>query len=287
MANVTTRGVFTAERRIVVTGCALALVLSGCATAPMTTGGSLASYDALAPSNGLLAKSLIHVNKDDVLAARTVRLTPAVFASSASPQLSDKQRTLVANAINRTLCMGLSERFQVVGPDQPADLTTRVFITQATPTDEVAAGTSKVVSVVPAVLGVPAPVPRLPVGLGSLTVEAEAKDPAGKQQAAMVWARGANAFTDAPTVSTAGDAYDLAKSFSADFSQMLVTGVTPFGHVPNMPSLDKIGASLGGKPKFAACEAYGRDPGVAGMVAGRLGLPPEWSDKGAPASASQ
>jgi hypothetical protein len=253
----------------------------------MTTGGSLASYDELSPSNGLLAKSLIRVDKDEVLAARTVRLTPAVFAPSASPQLSDKQRTMVANAINRALCVGLSERFQVVGPGQPADLITHVAITDAAPTDEVAAGTSKVVSVVPAVLGVPAPVPRLPVGMGSLTVEAEAKDQAGRQAAAMIWARGANAFTDSPTVSSAGDAYDLAKSFSADFSQMLVTGVTPFGHAPSMPSFDKIGASLGGKPKFAACEAYGRDPGVTGMVAGRLGLPPEWSDKGAPAPVSQ
>jgi hypothetical protein len=274
-----------AERRALLACGAMTLLLSGCATAPMTPGGTLTSTDALTPSNGVLAKSLIHVSKDEVLAARTVRISPAVFAPSASPQLSDKQRTLVANAINRTLCMGLSERFQVVGPGQPADLATHVSITQATPTDEVAAGTSKVVSVVPAVLGVPAPVPRLPVGLGSLTVEAEAQDRAGKQQAAMIWARGANSFTNSPTVSTAGDAYDLAKSFSADFSQMLVTGVTPFGHAPDLPSFDKIGASLGGRPKYAACEVFGRDPGVTGMVADRLGMPPEWSDKGAPAAA--
>jgi Protein of unknown function (DUF3313) len=74
----------------------------------------------------------------------------------------------------------------MVGADQPADLTTHVLVTHAGPTDEVAAGASKVVSIVPAVLDVPAPVPLLPIGLGSLTLEAEAQDPTGKQQAAMI-----------------------------------------------------------------------------------------------------
>ena len=259
-----------------------AVLLSGCASAPMTRGGSLSSYDSLTPSDGVLAKSLVRVSKDEVLAAKTVRIVPTVFSEMASPKMSSKQRVLVANAVDRSLCVGLSERFQVVTADQPADLTAHVLVTQAAPTDEVAAGASKVVSFVPMALGVPAPVPRLPIGLGSLTVEAEAQDPSGKQQAAMIWARGANSFTDQPTVSTAGDAYDLASSFGGDFSQLLVTGATPFGKAPKMPSLDKIGSSLGGKPKYAACETFGRGPGVVGMIAGRAGLPPEWSDKGAP-----
>ncbi|MGY3444822.1 MULTISPECIES: DUF3313 domain-containing protein [unclassified Bradyrhizobium] len=270
-------------------GAALAMILlSGCASAPMTRGGSLASYDNLAQSDGLLAKSLVRVNKDDVLAAKTVRIVPTTFAQSASPTLSPEQRHLVANAIDRTLCVGLSDRLQVVGPDQPADLTAHALVTQAAPTDEVAAGASKVVSFLPTALGagVPIPVPRLPVGLGSLTVEAEVRDQASRQQAAMIWARGANSFTNSPMVSSAGDAYDLASSFSEDFSKLVVTGATPFGKAPELPSFDKLGASLGGKPKYAACEAFGRNPGLVGMAAGKLGLPPEWSDK-APATAGQ
>jgi hypothetical protein len=262
----------------------LLVLLSGCASAPMTKGGSLSSYDNMTPSDGVLAKSLIRVNADEVLAAKTVRIIPTAFSQAASPTLSTKQRTLVANVIDRSLCVGLSERFEVVATDRPADLTAHVLVTQATPTDEVAAGASKVVSFVPAVLGVPAPVPRLPIGLGSLTLEAEAQDRTGKQQAAMLWARGANSFTNSPTVSAAGDAYDLATSFGSDFSQLLVTGITPFGKSPSLPSLDKIGSSLGGKPKSAACEAFGRSPGVAGMIAEKVGMPPEWSDKGAPAN---
>lgn len=263
------------------------VVLSGCASAPLTRSGSLSSYDSMVPSDGVLAKSLVRVSKDDVLAARTVRIAPTTFAQAASPALSQEQRVLVGNAVDRALCIGLSDRFQVVAPGQPADLTTRVVVTQASPTNELAAGASKVVSAVPAALGVPAPIPRLPVGLGSLSLEAEAQDGTGRQQAAMVWARGANSFTNSPTVSSAGDAYELAGSFAGDFSQMLITGETPFGKAPSLPSFDKIGASLGGKPKYQACAAFGRAPGVVGMVAGGLGLPPEWSDKGAPAATGQ
>ena len=270
------------NRSSLLAGAAVAVVvLSGCASAPMTRGGSLASYDNLTPSDGVLAKSLVRVNKDEVLAAKTVRIVPTTFAQAASPTLSQEQRHLVANAIDRSLCVGLSERLQVVGPDQPADLSVHALVTQAAPTDEVAAGTSKVVSFLPSALGagVPVPVPRLPVGLGSLTVEAEVRDQASRQQAAMIWARGANSFTNSPMVSSAGDAYDLAPSFSDDFSKLVVTGATPFGKAPELPSFDKIGATLGGKPKYAACEAFGRNPGLVGMAAGKLGLPPEWSDK--------
>lgn len=263
---------------------AAAALLTGCATAPLTRGGSLSSYNDMAPSDGVLAKSLVRVSKEDVLAAKTVRLVPTAFAPAASPTLSQEQRALVANAVDRALCAGLSDRFVVVGPSQPADLITHVIVTQAAPTNEVAAGTSKVVSVLPSALGVPVPVPRVPIGLGSLSLEAEAQDRAGRQQAALIWARGANAFTNSPMASAAGDAYDLAGSFAGDFSQLLITGASPFGSTPSLPSFDKLTSSLGGKPKYEACEAFGRGPGVVGMVAGGLGLPPEWSDKGAPAS---
>lgn len=59
------------------------------------------------------------------------------------------------------------------------------------------------------------PVPRIPIGLGSLSVEAEARDPRGNQNAAMVWGRGADSFTSAARVSSDGDAYDLATEFGA------------------------------------------------------------------------
>ena len=259
----------------------VATLLAGCATAPLTRGGSLSSYDRMTPSDGLLTKSMVRVSKDEVLAAKTVRLVPTAFSATASTALTDKQRALVANAIDRSLCVGLSERFEVLGPGEPTDLTVHAVVTQAGATDEVAAGASKVVSVVPSALGVPVPIPRLPIGLGSLSVEAEALDKAGMQQAAMLWARGADSFTTSATVSKAGDAYDLATTFGSDMTRLLVTGSSPFGELPAAPSLQKLGSSLGAKPKYAACEAFGRGPGVTGLISARIGLPPEWSDDGA------
>lgn len=67
----------------------LAILLCGCATAPITQSGALASYAELTPSNGVLAKSLLHIDKDAVLAAKTVRISPAAFSPTAAPALSD------------------------------------------------------------------------------------------------------------------------------------------------------------------------------------------------------
>jgi Protein of unknown function (DUF3313) len=266
------------------TAIAAISLLAGCASAPMTRGGSLSSYDNMAPSDGVLTKSLVRVSADEILAAKTVRLMPTGFSATASPALTEKQRAVVANAIDRTLCVGLGDRFEMVGLGEPADLTVHAVVTQAAATDEVAAGVSRVVSIVPTALGVPVPVPRLPLGLGSLTVEAEAQDKTGKQQAAMLWARGADSLTTPAMMSKAGDSYDLATSFGGDMSRLLVSGSSPFGKLPAPPSLAKLGSSLGAKPKYAACEAFGRSPGVIGMISSRIGLPPEWSDNGAPAA---
>lgn len=261
--------------------------LGACAQAPLTLGNSLSSYENLVPVDGVLTKALVRINKDEILAAKTVRIVPTAFVQGASPALAPNQRAMVANAVDRAICVGLSDRFDVVGPNAPADLVVHVAVTQAAATDEVVAGASKVVSIVPAVFGVPVSIPRVPIGLGSLTLEAEALDRAGRQQAVMIWARGADSFTTSPRISKAGDAYDLATKFGVDVSELLVSGSAPFGKLPSAPSLQKIKASLGGKPKYAACDAFGRDPGLVGAVAAQVGLPPEWSDEGPPPPAGR
>ena len=97
------------------------------------------------------------------------------------------------------------------------------------------------------------------------------------------WARGAHSFSR-PRASRAGDAYEFASSFGDDFSKLLVTGASPFKTLPSLPTMDGINSALGGAPKESACEAFGRGPGVPGMMGGALGLPPELTDKGAPES---
>ncbi len=261
------------------------LALTGCASATLDEAGHLRSYADLRQDNGLLTKSLVSVDKSHVLAARTVNIVPTAFSTVPDASFTPEQRGLVANAVDRSLCEGLSERFMVVPLSVPADLTVHATITRALPTSKVAAGLSKGASVASIVLlpEVPVPMPRIPFGLGSLSVEAEALDTSGKQRAAMVWARGANALTDPGPIADNGDAYTLAGAFGGDFSSLLVKGTSPFQDGLSLPSMRAVGSYFGKEPRYAACKTFGRNPGVIGTLGNVMGVPPSWTD-GGPAS---
>jgi Protein of unknown function (DUF3313) len=273
------------------TGLVLSLTMcvAGCASASLDAGGSLSSYADLKSSDGMLAKSKLFVSKETVSAAHTVKIMPTTFPARAEADpITDEQRRLIGNAIDRSLCGSLSEKFALVSSGD-ADLTVFTRVTQLTATDETAVAVSKGGAIAKAVLlpGVPVPTPRLPIGLGSLSVEAEAKGPDNRQAAAMIWGRGANVLSGSARVSTSGDAYELASAFGEDFSSMLITGDSPFGKMPRAPSVDRVKAMAGGAPKYAACETFGREPGVVGAIGGAIGVPPEWNDKGGkPAAAA-
>lgn len=260
---------------------ALLLPLAGCAGSPLQTAGSLRSYDRLEQSDGLLTRSKVYIAREDVLRAKTVRIIPTTFSTSTA-SFNNEQRRLVANAVDRTLCNGLSERFEIISQGIPTDLTVHAVITHAEPTEPISAGISKGASVVKSVLlpGVPVPIPRIPIGLGSLSLEAEARDGQDKQQAAIIWARGANAFFDPGRVAEEGDAYTLAAAFGDDFSKLLVKAETPFGKFPSLPSYDQLSFAFGGAPKAEGCKAFGNSPGLIGMIGAGIGAPPEWTDKG-------
>ena len=270
-------------------------LVSACATVPLQQTGSLSSYDRLKPADSKFngRKSRVHVDKDAVLAARTVLIVPTSFAgAAASAKLSARDRRLVANAVDRSVCIALSDRFHIVLPPQTADLTVHVTIANIVPTDETAAAATKVLDVGQTIVtsagvvetSVPIPSVRVPIGLGGIALEGEAVDPAGRQTAAMLWARGASSFFGNTTrVSPVGDAYELASNFGDDFSELLVTGEDPFRFkLPSLPYMHRVKSMFGGAPKELACDAFGRK-GVTDMVAGEFGFPPEWTDKGAQA----
>jgi hypothetical protein len=268
-------------------------LVTACASVPLQETGSLSSYERLQPADSKFngRKSRVHVDKDAALAAKTVRIIPTSFSgAAASAKLSIGDRRLVANAVDRSVCIGLSDRFHIVSPTQAADLTVHVTIANIVPTDEVAAATTKVLDISKTVLtstgvvetSVPIPSVRVPIGLGGIALEAEAIDPRGRQAAAMLWAKGASSlFGNNTRVSPVGDAYELASSFSDDFSELLVTGEDPFRFkLPSLPYMHRLKSKFGGAPKEDACDAFGRS-GVTDMVAGKFGFPPEWTDDGA------
>jgi hypothetical protein len=256
-----------------------ALAISGCTSVPLKEGGTLSSYGQLGPAKGKFTKSRTFVDGAGLAATRTVSIVPTTFAFGASSRVKKAEdRFLVSNALDRAVCVALSDKFQVVSAGQPADLIVRAVVTDIVPTNKTMAGVSTAVSLGSSVV-LPVGIPRLPAGLGGLAVEAEAVDRNGVQRAAVVWSKGANSITNSARVSEVGDAYSLASNFGDYFSRMLIKGKEPQGLQIALPSGQRMKSALGGKPKYAACDAFGRAPGLTGMVADKIGAPPEWTDK--------
>lgn len=257
----------------------LLLMVAGCTSVALKEGGTLTSYDQLSPAKGNFTKTRTFVDAQGLSGVKTVAILPSTFSSGAASRIKDMQdRALVTNALDRAVCVALSDKYQLVPAGQPADLTVRALVTDIVATNKTMAGFSTAVSLGSS-LALPVGIPRLPAGLGGLAVEAEAIDNTGIQRAAVVWSKGANSITNKARVSEVGDAYSLASNFGKYFSRMLMTGKEPNGPDLSLPSAQRMNSALGGKPKYAACDAFGRSPGLAGFVADKVGAPPQWTDK--------
>ena len=261
--------------RTVAFGAAMALILAGCAAATLTRSGALSSYEGMTPANGTVTKSLVRADKPALAKAKTVQLVPIGFLDTkAAGGAPEADRSAIANALNRALCRDLSRRFTVVAEGAPADLTVTGAITAVTPTNTTAATGSSVLRIVPL------PLPRIPVGLGGLSAEAEARDANGRQVAALVWARGADAVTTRARMSAGGDAFELSSSFSADFATLLRYGSAsaPTTVESVLPSGGDLSYSLTGTPS-PACARFGKGPNFAGTVSSVFGAPLDWTEQ--------
>src|SRR5262245_64410859 len=95
------------------------LIAACAASVPLEQAGLLSSYQHLAPSSGVLTQAQVSVDRDRILEANTVRVIPtSLSAAIAETKLSETQLRLIANAVDRSLCTGLSDRFQIVPPSQ-------------------------------------------------------------------------------------------------------------------------------------------------------------------------
>lgn len=263
--------------------CLLVTAVAGCAAVPLEQASSLSSYQNLAPVKSRFKKANYMVLSEDLKLVKTVYVEPTKVSDVAGPSIKkSSDRALVANVVSRGLCVGVSDRFRVVDRREDADLIVHATITRIVPTNATIAGVSTAASLGASIAQSAVPVPRIPIGLGGLSVEAEATTRDGKQVAALVWAKGAS-FMTGPRVSQIGDAYSLAENFGNDFSKMLVTGGVSKGFsLPRIPSGQKIKSSLGGRPKYPACERFGRSPFILDKAGEQVGAPPSWTDKSAP-----
>ncbi len=271
---------------------ALMTGVAACGTVLLNQTGSLTRYDRLERSTSTATEARLFVDRPALQHAKTVRIIPTAFPANVegSAPLTPADRRLIANAADRALCYDLSLRYDIV-QGRDADLTVRAQITRVEPTSLIGAGgtiAGSAAVTVASQLGVGfaegigrIPIPRLPIGLGSLTVEAEALDRRREQRAAMVWGGAANSFTSQPRFSAASDPYDLAGDFGQDFGYLMATGDDPFTAPNTLPNWDRIRVTvLGEAPLDPDCEAFGRAPGVDGILGDYIGLPPEYTDKG-------
>lgn len=259
-------------------------LLAACTSVPLKEGGTLSSYSRLSSEKGTLSKRRTYVDRVALSPLKTATIIPASFthdAASRAGSLDD--RRMVANILDRALCISLSDRFDMVPYGQGSDISVRAVITDIVPTDTVAAGASAALTLGTG-FALPIAAPRLPIGLGGIAVEAEAIDQSGNQVAATVWARGANAISNTPRVSLVGDAYALAATFGNEFSKLIVDGQDRNGLDLSLPSAHRVQSWFGGTPKHAACETFGRSPGLVGLIASRFGAPPKWTDRAQPSA---
>lgn len=261
--------------------CLLVSAVAGCTSVPLQPANSLTSYDGMTKVDGRIRKAEYKAIPEDLNVSKTVYLEPTLVSpTAAQASIKPADQALVANVISRALCVGISDRFVVTDNKENADLVVHATVTRIVPTNATVAGLSTAASLGASFASSSVPVPRLPLGLGGLAVEAEATTKDGKQAGAMVWSKGANFITTGARMSQVGDAYELASSFGGDFSKMLATGKTPFKFgFPKLPSYQKLKSNLGGKPKYQACERFGRAPGLKDFAGSQLGLPPSWTDK--------
>jgi len=262
-------------------------LLAACTSVPLKEGGTLTSYSRLSTERGTLSKRRTYVDSAALSPLRTATIIPASFTHEAALRVqSPEDRRMVANILDRALCISLSDRFDMVPYGQAADLTVRAVVTDLVTTHKVAAAASTALTLGTGLV-LPVAAPRLPIGLGGIAVEAEGVDPVGNQLAAAVWARGANSLLNTAQVSEVGDAYSLAATFGSEFSKLLVDGRDQNGPDLSLPSAHRVQSWFGGKPKHAVCDTFGRSPGLIGLVTGRFGAPPNWTDNQTQPGASQ
>jgi hypothetical protein len=254
----------------------LAVLLAACASSSITQTGGLSTYRRMTSVRTARTKARISADPSALAAARTVRIDPVVYAPGAADRVSSAQSALVANLVARTLCVRLSDRFDIASARRPADLEVRAIITRMTPTNREAAAVSAPLRVAGMVVGVPV-LGRIPVGMGSFAAEGEAVDRRGAQRAAMVWARGADMFTNRPRASKIGDAYELSGAFGGDLADLIATGRNPLHEIPRNPFAKRK------RPVPAACGVYGRGHPGETFLSGFIAGPPEWTDEKPPA----
>ncbi|MCU0881213.1 MAG: DUF3313 domain-containing protein [Hyphomonadaceae bacterium] len=206
--------------------------MTACATRPPTQTGFLNDYATMEAAPDTV-RAQITQRRDPAVASAIarVRIAPPVLAPGVvlDPAISPDELALVTMELERRLCFELSRRYAIGGAEDADAARIEVAVSDIGRTS---AGASLVSAVASRAIPGPGSV-RLPVGRGSLIVEARAVDGQGREGAAMVWSRGAGLAFDRGSLSEVGDAHRYSGAFAEDFTQWLAGSERPEGQVPD------------------------------------------------------
>jgi Protein of unknown function (DUF3313) len=254
--------------RIIIAFFALSII-AGCSSAPKVAHTQfLSDYEKLSSHKEKKHYSDSRfVDKPAVENAKSLGLARTSYSDVVLPEgITQNQMNIIANNIDRELCVGFSSYFEIVDEEQTADLNVRSNLTAIR-------ATGKGMATVSAIAGNIAPVwIRPPTGMGALAAEAELLDNTKQQRAAIVWTRSARSLNESESISSIGDAYQLADTFASDFIKLVV------GKRKKM----KDAKELKDKNRDKCVARYGKTK-LLGTAAGLL-LPmsPESKDTGRP-----
>ena len=161
-------------------------------------------------------------------ARRPTAFSPAAVSETS---ISEAQVRLIANAVDRSLCTGLSRRFQIaLRPSRRID---RACVHHAHhATDEIAAAASSVTSIgmtvvkVTGVVTAAIPSLRTPIGLGGLALEAKRRPHRQPEGGHHLGTRGQ--LLQSPAGIQGRRRLRVRVGLRRRFSKLLVTGASPF-----------------------------------------------------------
>lgn len=231
-------------------------LLSACSTIPDDK-GNLSNYSKFDETSGVASKFKSFSDKGKLKNYNSIYIAPTIIDQKVLDKVGDARIDLVANLIDRTICMNLAKSYEILGSQSDNALSMKLYITDFEPTGRAASAISTAIKV---------PV-RIPIGLGLLSAEGEITSNDAGQLMAIKWSHKAAPVLTSGGLSKISDAYSFASEFANKTSKLS----QPEGEKNNQDDIIKL------RQKFCI-DNYGK--GTAAMGLSQIGAPPEMFDKG-------
>lgn len=244
-------------------------LLTACSTIPKSN-VNLSNYSNLNEAKGIVAKYQTYSNMDKLNAYKKIKIDPTIIKQDVLDKSGDARLDLVANLIDRELCLRLAQTYEILDSVDNETLSMKVFITEFEPTGKIASAISG---------AIPVPI-RIPSGLGKLSAETEILTPNNEQALAFTWSQKADMIVSNGGMSKISDAYDFAGSFASQAGNL----ASPQDKKTKTADKDQIETNkqIVEMRQKICTDKYGKSQKTKGFISSLspVGIPPESYDSG-------